>query len=282
MIIITKLNCIFMLKIAIIVFREVLEIALVISILVAATKGITGRKRWIFAGIGLGILGAGLLAIFTDNISDSFQGSGQEIFNASILLASSAMISWTVIWMTKYGKTVSANLKKLGQSVLEGDKSLIALMSVVAFAVLREGAEIVLFSYGAFVSGDNISDLISGAMIGLGCGLVAGFGLYFGLLKVLGKHFFSVTSWLLVFLAAGMFCQAIGFLSHANLVPEIIYPVWDSSSLVSEDGILGRVMHALFGYISKPSAAQLIGYVATVSLLTIGLKYDWVKAKFNK
>jgi high-affinity iron transporter len=271
-----------MLKIAIIVFREMLEIALVISILVAATQGIKGRKRWIFAGIGLGILGAGLLAIFTDNISDSFQGSGQEIFNASILFASSAMISWTVIWITKYGKQMSANLKKLGKSVLEGDKSLIALMPVVAFAVLREGAEIVLFSYGAFVSGDSIADLISGAIIGLGCGLAAGFGLYFGLLKVLGKHFFSVTSWLLVFLAAGMVCQGVGFLSHANLVPEIIYPVWDSSFLISENGILGRVLHALFGYISKPSAAQLIAYMATVLLLAIGLKYDWLKERLRK
>ena len=266
-----------MLKIAIIVFREVLEIALVISILIAATKGISGRKRWIFSGIGLGVLGAVLLAVFTDNIAGSFQGSGQEIFNASILLASSAMISWTVIWMTKYGREISSNLKKLGKSVVDGDKSLIALMPVVAFAVLREGAEIVLFSYGAFVSGDNIPDLITGAIIGLACGLAAGFGLYFGLLKVLGKHFFSVTSWLLIFLAAGMVCQAIGFLSNANLAPEIIYPVWDSAFLISEDGILGRVLHALIGYIAKPSAAQLIGYVATILLLVIGLNYGRIR-----
>lgn len=261
-----------MLKIAIIVFREVLEIALVISILIAATKGISGRKRWIFSGIGLGILGAALLAFFTDNISESFEGSGQEIFNACVLLASSAMISWTVIWMTKYGREISANLKKLGKSIVDGHKSLIALMSVVAFAVLREGSEIVLFSYGAFVSGDNISDLIIGAIVGLACGLAAGFGLYFGLLKVLGKHFFSVTSWLLIFLAAGMVSQAIGFLSNVNLVPEIIYPVWDSAFLISEDGILGRVLHALIGYIAKPSAAQLIGYVIVVCALAGGLR----------
>jgi high-affinity iron transporter len=270
-----------MLKIAIIVFREILEIALVISVLVAATKGMSGRKKWIFSGIGLGILGATLLAIFTDNISNSFEGSGQEIFNSSILLASSAMISWTVIWMTKYGKKVSANLKQLGKSVLDGDKSLIALMPVVAFAVLREGAEIVLFSYGSFVSGDKISDLILGAIFGLVCGLMVGFGLYFGLLKVLGKHFFSVTSWLLVFLAAGMVCQAVGCLSNANLVPEIIYPVWDSSFLVSEDGLLGKVLHALFGYISKPSASQLIAYITTLLLLAIGLKYDIIKQKLK-
>ncbi len=266
-----------MLKIAIIVFREILEIALVVSILVAATNGVRGRKRWIFFGIGLGILGAVLLAFFTDNIAETFQGTGQEIFNATILLVSSSMISWTVIWMKKYGKEISSNLKKLGKSVVDGDKSLIALMPVVAFAVLREGAEVVLFSYGAFVSGDNIPDLITGALIGLVSGLAVGFGLYFGLLKILGKHFFSVTSWLLVFLAAGMVCQAVGFLSNANLVPEIIYPVWDSSFLISEDGILGRVLHALIGYIAKPSGAQLIAYIATVLSLAIGMNFDRIK-----
>jgi high-affinity iron transporter len=266
-----------MLKVAIIVFREVLEIALVISILVAATKGIKGRNKWIFAGIGLGILGALLLAAFTSNISDSLNGVGLEVFNASILLASSAMISWTVIWMTKYGRQISANLKQLGKSVANGEASLFALMPVVAFAVLREGAEIVLFSYGSFASGDKISDLILGGIAGFGCGVLVGFGLYFGLLKMLGKHFFSVTSWLLIFLAAGMIAQAIGFLSSANLVPEIVYPIWDSSFLVSEQGILGKVLHALFGYIAKPSAAQLIGYITTITCLVLGMNYDKIK-----
>ena len=266
-------------KIAIIVFREILEIALVISILVAATQSIKGRNKWIFSGIALGVLGAAFLAFFTDNISQSFEGSGQEIFNGTILPASSAMISWTVIWMKKYGRKISADLKQLGKSVADGNESLFALMPVVAFAVLREGAEVVLFSYGAFVSGDNIIDLVTGAAIGLFSGLAVGFGLYFGLLKMLGIYFFSVTSWLLIFLAAGMVAQAIGFFSHANLIPEIIYPLWDSSFLIDEKGILGRVLHALIGYIAKPSAAQMIAYVAAILALAIGMNFDKIKIK---
>ncbi len=262
-----------MLKIAIIVFREILEIAIVISILVVATQNIKGRNKWIFAGIGLGILGSIILAFFTDSISSSLEGIGQEVFNAVVLLASSLMIAWTVIWMTRYGKKMSANLKKLGKDVADGHESLFALMPVVALTVLREGAEIVLFSYGSFVSGDNVNDLIVGAITGLSCGLIVGFAIYYGLIKVLGKHFFSVTSWLLIFLAAGMISQAIGFLSNAGLIPEIIYPIWDSSFLVSEQGILGKVLHALFGYISKPSLSQLIGYLATVCVLVVGLNY---------
>jgi len=266
-----------MLKIAIIVFREIIEIAMVISILVAATDGINGRNKWIFTGIGLGILGAVLLAFFTDNISSSLDGTGQEIFNAAILITSSLMIAWTVVWISKCGKQISTNLKELGKSVLEGDRSLLALMSVVAFAVLREGTEVVLFSYGSFVSGDNIPDLICGAIIGLACGTVVGFAFYYGLIKVFGKHFFSVTSWLLILLAAGMVSAAIGFLSNANLISPIIYPLWDSSFLISEQGIFGKVLHSLLGYIAKPSAAQLIGYLATIIALFIGLHYHKIR-----
>ena len=40
---------------ALIVFREVLEAALIVGIVAAATRGINGRARWIGAGIGAGI-----------------------------------------------------------------------------------------------------------------------------------------------------------------------------------------------------------------------------------
>jgi high-affinity iron transporter len=261
-----------MLKISIIVFREILEIALIVSILVVATKGIKGRNKWIISGIAAGLLGSVLLAFSTDAISSLFDGVGQEVFNASILLISSSMIAWTVVWMTKHGKAISTNLKHLGKSVCDGEASLFALTTIVAFTVLREGAEIVLFSYGSFVSGDNIYDLILGAIIGLSSGLMVGFALYYGLIKVLGRHFFAITSWLLIFLAAGMVSGAIGFLSQAGIVPEVIYPIWDSSKIISEQSILGKILHAFFGYISKPSLAQLVGYIIVIFGLSFGLK----------
>jgi high-affinity iron transporter len=261
-----------MLKIAIIVFREILEIALVIGILLAATKGIKKRNFYILSGLGLGVMGSILIAFFTDNISNLFQGAGQEAFNASILLISSAMIAWTVIWVKKYSKTIANDLKNLGNSVATGNKSLFALMPVVALAVLREGTEIVLFSYGSFVSGDKISSLVLGGIFGLTAGIAVGLGLYFGLLRFLGRHFFSVTSYLLIFLAAGMVSHSLGFLAQGGFVPEIIYPVWDSSSFLLERSFIGSIFHAMFGYVSKPSAIQLIGYVGTLALLFLGIR----------
>ena len=69
----------------IIVFREVFEAGLIIGIVMAVTAGVAGRGWWVAGGVAAGILGACVVALFTGAISQLFQGSGQELFNASIL-----------------------------------------------------------------------------------------------------------------------------------------------------------------------------------------------------
>src|SRR5438309_11628897 len=61
-----------MLAVAVIVFREVLEAALIVSIVVAASVGIAGRNRWIGGGIAAGIAVAGPIALFAASIASAF------------------------------------------------------------------------------------------------------------------------------------------------------------------------------------------------------------------
>ncbi len=68
-----------------IVFREVFEAGLVVGIVMAVTSGVPGRTIWIAGGVAAGVLGACLVALFTGGLSELFGGSGQEVFNASIL-----------------------------------------------------------------------------------------------------------------------------------------------------------------------------------------------------
>lgn len=58
-----------MLSTAVIVFREVLEAALVVSIVLAATKGVPGRAWWVSAGLLGGVVGAAFIAAFADVVS---------------------------------------------------------------------------------------------------------------------------------------------------------------------------------------------------------------------
>ncbi len=79
-----------MLATGIILFREVLEAALVVSIVMAAAKGVDGRGRYVSAGIALGVLGSVLVAAFAGTIASAVAGRGQELLNAGILLTAVA------------------------------------------------------------------------------------------------------------------------------------------------------------------------------------------------
>ncbi len=262
-----------MLQIAIVVFREILEVALIIGILTAATKEISGRTKWILTGLGLGLVGSFLLAISTDKISNSLNGMGQEFFNGLVLLAAAMMIGWTVLWMQKHAKSISGELKKLSHSIREGKKPLYILSVVVFLSVLREGAEIVLFTYSYYLSGTEISDIIFGLVGGLFFGVVLGCALYFGMLKAFGKYFFIVTTWILIFLSAGISAAGAGFWINAEILPALGNPALDMSGILSQQSFFGKFLHIFFGYLDQPAGTQLIVYFVTLGILITGLRF---------
>ncbi len=261
-----------MLASLLLVFREVLEAALIISIVAAATRGVIGRGKYLLGGIALGILGAFMIALFAERISESLQGMGQEWFNAGVLLAAVVMIGWHVIWMAKHGRELAAQMKSVGQAVSAGDRPMTALLIVIALAVLREGAEVVLFGFGLVAGGSNLGELALGAVLGLTAGLAVGFAMYFGLLKIPMRHFFSATNGLLVLLAAGLASSAAGYLIQADVLPALVDTLWDTSWLLSDESFLGQVLHILVGYEDQPSGMQVLFYAGTLLLLVIGMK----------
>ena len=261
-----------MLQIAIVVFREILEISLIVGILTAATKNIPHRTKWIIGGMASGIAASLILAFFTDQISESLDGVGQEIFNGSILLSASFMISWTVLWMQKHAKSLSGELKKISNSVREGSKPLYTLLFVVFFSVLRESAEIVLFTYSSYISGSNISQISLGLIAGTICGSAIGAALYFGIIKASGKYFFIITTWILVFLASGITASGIGFWINADIIPSLGNPIWDSSMILSQLSPFGTFLNIFMGYVDQPAGAQVLAYFINLSILIAGLK----------
>lgn len=254
------------------VFREVLEAALIISIVAAATRGVAGRGGWIGAGLALGLLGAGLVAAFAGGIADAMSGMGQEWFNAAVLLAAVLMIGWHVVWMARHGLELSQHMKSVGNAVTTGSRPLTALMLVVALAVLREGSEVVLFGYGLLAGGSSAGSLAMGGALGLVIGVAVGFGLYLGLLKIPMRHFFSATNGLLVLLAAGLASSAAGKLVQADALPTLVDTLWDSSWLLTEDSLVGHTLHILIGYTAQPSGIQMIFYAVTVVVLLVGMR----------
>jgi high-affinity iron transporter len=259
-----------MLATLLIVFREVIEAGLIVGIVLAATKGVPWRALWVGYGIGGGLLGACLVAGFAGQLAGLFQGSGQEFFNAGILLLAVAMLTWHNVWMASHGRAMARELRAVGAAVAEGQRSLVALSIVVGVAVLREGAEVVLFLYGIASAGGASS---TGMLIGGGLAVVAGVGIsalmYLGLLAIPAHRLFAATTGLITLLAAGMASQATAFLQQGGYFMEMSAPVWDTSWLLSQDSILGRMLRTLIGYTDSPTGAQLIAYGLTVAVILI-------------
>jgi high-affinity iron transporter len=249
---------------AIIVFREVFEIVLIVGIVLAATQDMPHRGKAVGFGIGLGLLGAALVGLFTDKIAALAEGAGQEIFNATILFTAAGFIGWTALWMKRHGHTMKAKIGDLRNAVEEGTVSYISLAIVIALAILREGAEIVLFSYGTLAAGQSWALFFGGATIGLIGGGAVGFLVYKGLLRLSMKHFFGFTSALLVILVAGMAASGTGFLIAAGYFSDFSQTLWDSSKFLDDGSVIGQFASALTGYTARPALAQVIVYVLTL------------------
>src|SRR5205807_235914 len=135
-----------------------------------------------------------------------------------------------------------------GAAVRAGARPLVALAVVVGLAVLREGSEIVLFVYGIVAAqGSGLTAVATGGLLGVAGGVALGAAIYWGLVSVPMRHLFTVTSIVILLLAAGMASQGAAFLLQADLVPPLGGQVWDTSSLVAEQSLLGQVLHALVG-----------------------------------
>jgi high-affinity iron transporter len=262
-----------MLGALIIVFREVVEAGIVIGIVLAATRGIQGRGWWVSLGVLTGVLGASVVAAFAGAISDAFAGSGQELLSASVLIIAVVSLTWHNVWMAEHGRELVAELRQVGSEVSAGLKPLTALAVVVFVAVMREGSEIVLFLYGIVVSGTSMASLLAGGALGLLGGAAMTALSYFGLVAIPTRYIFQVTSVLLALLAAGMAAQAIHFLQAGGVVTAFQTKLWDTSWLLSDQSIAGRMLHVLVGYTAKPNGLQLLAYIATLATIVILMRF---------
>jgi high-affinity iron transporter len=257
-----------MLGTLLIVFREIIEAGLIVGIVLAATRGVPGRGLWVSLGVAGGVLGACIVAAFAGGIASLFQGSGQELFNAAILILAVGMLTWHNVWMASHGREMSRDLKAVGAQVRQGGKSLLALAVVVGVAVLREGSEVVLFLYGiAAGGGASVAGMLTGGVLGVILGAGLSLLMYLGLLAIPAHRLFAATTGLITLLAAGLAAQAAAFLQQAGTITTLQTPLWDTSAVLSEGSMLGRLLKTLIGYTDQPNGLQLIVWLGVVAMM---------------
>src|SRR5690606_38949238 len=191
-----------MISAVIIVLREVLEAMLVVCILLTSTTAIRWQRPWLLPSVVVGIVGAFLYAYFLDAISQMFDGLGQEIVNAVLLmLIAVLLVAYTVLALRRFRAhgNASAWLNCL-------------LIGTAGLSMVREGAEIYIYVYAFGFAADGLNSVLSGSAIGAGIGVSLGTFIYFGLQALLPATRIWLTSVFAVLMASGLIGQATNLL----------------------------------------------------------------------
>lgn len=263
-----------MYRIAFIVFREFLEVGILFGIFVATTARISGAGRYVIAGIFLGLLAAAILAFFTNQISDSFHGLGNEYFDIGFIMLTVVVIVATLTWMRQNSAHIVNSLlpDKTGVSDeydLDHDNSHKWVVTlIVSTTLFREASEVILMVHSIITtSHDSPADYLIGFGIGALGGLLCSIGVYFGMFKISTKHIFQVSTMLMSFIAAGLSAEAAKLLIDADVVGFLGNQLWDSSWIISDESIIGRVFKVIIGYQSRPCGLEILFYFSTLGVI---------------
>ncbi|WP_367299453.1 iron uptake transporter permease EfeU [Hafnia alvei] len=245
-----------------IMFREGLEAALIVSLIASYLKR-TQRSQWLgVVWIGV-ILAAALclgLGIFINETTGEFPQKQQELFEGLVAVVAVCILTYMVFWMRKVSRSVKTHLEGAIDNALSAGKGQgWALVAMVFFAVAREGLESVFFLLAAFQQDVGIQAPI-GAVLGLVCAILVGMMIYWGGIKLHLAKFFKWTSLFILFVAAGLAAGAIRAFHEAGLWNYLQDIAFNLTDVLSTHSLLGTFLEGILGYQEAPSVSEVLVY----------------------
>ena len=248
----------------IIVLREVLEAALMISILLAVSRHSRAGRRWLLTAVAVG-LAAGIA--YAENlvmISGLFDGVGQELFNAAMQIGVFVALVVTVFHVARRHGEVRERSTVLA----------VAMAAAVTLAVTQEGSEVFIYVTGFLRLEEFASGVTIGSIAGAGIGFSVGVLFYYTLTSQPERRARWIGVVLLAFVAANMCIQAANLLIQADWLPSAA-PLWDTSVLIGEQTLPGQLLYALIGYEATPSPLEAGTYAGGFVIILVAALTGW-------
>ena len=252
-------------------FREGLEAALILGIVLGVLKrsGQAHRSRTVWLGAGLAGLASLAGGVGLYSLGIAFEGAAEAIFEGVAMLLAAAVLTWMIFWMGRQGRSVQTELEQdVRQAVRKQGAGTLFFLAFIA--VLREGIELALFLTAATFSATAASTL-AGGLVGLAAAALAGWLLFATTTRLNLRSFFRATSFLLILFAAGLVAHGVHEFNEVGWIPPVIEHVWDINPILDEKSGVGEILKAMIGYNGNPSLTEIISYLAYWGIVLLAL-----------
>ena len=243
--------------------REGVEAALIVGIIAAFLRQ-RGRRdvlRWVWTGVALAIGLCLLVGLGLEALSRQLPYKQQEGLETVIALVAVVAVSWMIVWMRRHARHLRGDLEH-GVSTALAEGSVIALVAMAFFAVIREGFESAVFLLAAFDASSDPVAASTGALLGFVAAAGLGWGIYRGGVRFDLVRFFRVTGVILVLVAAGLLASAAHSGWEAGWVTSLQAQALDLTWLVEPGSIRSALLTGMLGLQPRPTQLEVLLYVA--------------------
>lgn len=269
-----------------ITFREALEAALIVTIIIAYLNKIGKREysRYLYLGTGLAVLASLIVGWGVIVLYGSLSKDAERIFEGVASITATIVLTYMIIWMAKNATSIKGELQaKVDFAVTTGQ--VVGIVTLAFVSVFREGIETVLFL--TTLSFTDPSGTIIGMTLGLSTVLILSYLMLKGVYRMNLQKFFKYTSVLLIIFAAGLFGYGIHELIEADLLPSIVDQVWninppDITHPLHEKGFIGSILKALLGYDGNPELLRVIAYLGYWATMGVYLLRKYAPNKLRR
>jgi high-affinity iron transporter len=253
-----------MLPAFILLLREGLEASLVVSILLAALRqlGRPEQARAIWAGVGLAALGSviGGIIIFV-TVREYADTTAQTIFETVTYLVAVVILTGMTFWMQRHSRTLKREITE--KATMAGSGFALGLLAFTT--VGREGLEASVFAL-AFAFQANGLLWLTGAALGIAAAVGLCWAIYRMGYRLDYRLFFRVMGVLLLIFAAGLLGNAVQNMQELGWITFGGTHLWSTAGVLSEESVLGDMLHGFIGYAESPTALQAVLYTLYLAI----------------
>jgi high-affinity iron transporter len=245
----------------VVTLREAFEAALLLGIVYTYLDKIGARAQAHYVTIGgaLGLLASVAMGVALTYLSGPLLDIGPDLVATVVIFGAVALLTWHGWWMRRHASAVRGDIERRLEEARANRR--LWIVGLIAFTgVFREGAETVLFLWGLLAEASSGSAGIAGGALGVAVAAVLGWLIFHGGRHISLRLFFAFTSALLLLVAAGLFSTGLGKLQGFGLLPGGD-PLWDTSSVLSDHGVVGGMLGGIIGYRARPSAIEVAGWL---------------------